>query len=158
MKTKLTCNDKSVHFSHHQTLISQLEWLATFVGTWSHKDANSSHGLRVWSIVDVDSVYEWTVLQMSESGEYAAARHEIQATREIDIRLLPECLEWVYCSTIWLHLCASDCDAWIIKLLRWIWRQTLFVLLEHIGNVFVECVKQWVSHRCGRIANGAERF
>lgn len=98
---QLTCNDKSVHFNHHEALISQKEWLATFIESRCHENSNGSHCLRSYGIVDIDGIFVWGVLQMGETSEYISMWHKVQATREIDVRLLPKCLKCVSRTIFW---------------------------------------------------------
>lgn len=55
---------------------------------------------------------------MGESGIDISTRNEIETAREINVGLLPKGLECIGSTIIWLHLHASQSNAWEGQLLR----------------------------------------
>lgn len=114
----LTWNGKFIEFGHQEALITEEHWCAAFVIARSNENTNRSHGRSTRGIVNVDVVREISVLQVRESSVYVTTRNEVESARQIDISLLPECLECICRSVVWLQLHIRHLNALEVQLLR----------------------------------------
>lgn len=75
-----TCDGEFVHFSHQKALISEQHWSASFIIFRCKENTASALNLSSSTIVYIDIVRKFSVLQMSESGENISTGNEIKAT------------------------------------------------------------------------------
>lgn len=83
-------------------------------------------------------------------GEDVSAWNEVHASRQIDIGLLPECLQSSGLSALWLHRDIGNVDVVEAQLLNSVRIQAFFVSLEQLVDECVPPVENRISHGCAQ--------
>lgn len=151
-------DNELVQLNHHQALLAQQEGLTALVVLGGNEDAHVAEALSASVVVHADGVGEGHVGEMGEACKDIATWREVEATRQIQIGLLPEGGQLVGLAAVGIDLDAGDGDAIVVELLVRVGGQAGLVLLEDAVNVGVPSVEDRITHGRGGVADDAEGF